>query len=136
MTKARKTRVEHEAEQGVDMNPMLDVVFILLIFFIVTAAFVDQDGLNINRPQSSNNINQEAKALTIQIDAQNRLFINQRQVDMLRLAANLERLIAEHPISAVTIKADANALHNTVTQVMNTVKEVEDMPLSISSEVN
>ncbi len=104
------SKVEEEAE--INMTPMLDIVFIMLIFFIVTASFVRESGLDVNKPPpDQQEQKKDKKNILIQIDANDRVFVNLRPVDIASVRANVERLHAENPEAIVVIQPahDAHA---------------------------
>jgi len=88
MKRKKHTSAGDEAE--IDMTPMLDIVFIMLIFFIVTTSFVKEKGLDVNRPKDNNESNQPSKALSIQIDELGVIRMNGREVDVRRVVATFK----------------------------------------------
>jgi len=115
MRRTNKAAAEDEAQ--IDLTPMLDVVFIMLIFFIVTASFIKESGIEVNRPQASTALIQEKANILIAIDAQNRIWIDRREIDVRALRPNIERLHAENPKGTVVIQADQDSTNNTLVQV-------------------
>jgi biopolymer transport protein ExbD len=95
-----------EEESEINITPMLDVVFIMLIFFIVTASFVKEAGIDVNRPDAETAVRQERANILIAISENNEIWIDQRMVDPRALRANIERLRAENPEGSVVIQAD------------------------------
>jgi len=95
-------------DSEVNVTPMLDVVFIMLIFFIVTASFVKESGLDINRPdgQTDTDSKQENKSILVQISAQDQVRVGPRIVDVRAVRANIENLLAEDPKKTVIVRAD------------------------------
>ncbi len=103
---------KQDDEAEIDLTPMLDIVFIMLIFFIVTATFIRESGLDINQPDDNQNPpppDDDKKNILIQIDGNNRVFINLRRVDIRQVRANIERLHAENPEGIVVIQPDADS---------------------------
>jgi len=100
-------------EADIDMTPMLDIVFIMLIFFIVTTSFVKEHGLDVNKPDNDTPPppDDEKKNILVRIDNNNNIFIDMRRVDVRSVRANIERLHAESPEGIVVIQAfpDSNA---------------------------
>lgn len=130
---ARK-RIREEEEATVDMTPMLDVVFIMLIFFIVTTSFVKEAGIDVNRPEASQASDQPSANIFIAITENGEVWMDRRMVDVERVAANLERLLAEQPSDMVVIQADRGARHGVVVQVMDQIKEAGIAQISIAAE--
>ena len=108
-----------EEESSVDITPMLDVVFIMLIFFIVTATFIKEAGIDVDKPSAATAIVQEKASILIAIDADNNVWINRRQVDLRSVRSIVERLHAENPKGTVVIQADRESKNDTLVQVMD-----------------
>ncbi|MCP3429348.1 ExbD/TolR family protein [Opacimonas viscosa] len=120
MKRKKHTSAGDEAE--IDMTPMLDIVFIMLIFFIVTTSFVKEKGLDVNRPKDNNESNQPSKALSIQIDELGVIRMNGREVDVRRVVANIQTFLAENNTDVAAIQAHEDAEHGIVVEVMNQAK--------------
>ncbi len=113
-------RPQDEAE--VNITPMLDVVFILLIFFIVTATFVKEDGLDLARPNPDDDQDKPqdlAATIFVQITDQNEVFIDNRVIDIDAVRANIERLHAERPKAGVLISPAKDAETGVLVRVMD-----------------
>ena len=108
-----------QEDANVDITPMLDVVFIMLIFFIVTATFIKLSGIEVNAPTASTSVVQEQANILVAIDEQNRIWIDRREVDFRALRANIERLHAENPKGTVVIQADRLSNNDTLIKVMD-----------------
>jgi biopolymer transport protein ExbD len=108
-----------EEESSVDITPMLDVVFIMLIFFIVTATFVKEAGIDVDKPSAATAIVQEKASILIAIDAKDNIWINRRQVDVRSVRSIVERLHAENPKGTLVIQADKESRNNTLVQIMD-----------------
>ncbi|MEY8264011.1 MAG: biopolymer transporter ExbD, partial [Bermanella sp.] len=99
-----------EAEEGeIDVTPMLDVVFIMLIFFIVTASFVKESGIEINRPDAATSVAKPKAGILVAINENGEVWINKRMVEVGQVRANIERLHAENPQGTVVVQADEEA---------------------------
>jgi biopolymer transport protein ExbD len=116
---ARKTRIGVD-EAEVDMTPMLDIVFIMLIFFIVTATFVNERGLDVTRPDSDEPPPQtKAVTILISISSSGVISLEGRDVDIRAVRANVERLIAENPDASVVVQADPESESSILVGVMD-----------------
>ena len=119
-------RNKHSAgsdEAQVDMTPMLDIVFIMLIFFIVTTSFINERGLEVNRPDPNNTPPIVAKkSLSIRINENGNIQMNGREVDIRRVVANIQTYLAEHNTDSAAIQAHENTEHGIVVDVMNQAK--------------
>jgi biopolymer transport protein ExbD len=123
-----------EEESEINITPMLDVVFIMLIFFIVTASFVKEAGIDVNRPDAETAVRQERANILIAISENNEIWIDQRMVDPRALRANIERLHAENPEGSVVIQADKKAITETLIQVMDAARQAGVYNVSIAAQ--
>ena len=102
MRRRKSARIDDQAE--VDLTPMLDVVFIMLIFFIVTSSFLKEVGLDLSRPEGgSTKVMLDNENIFIQITNDGLIFVDRRLTDIRAVRANIERLHAERPDGAVII---------------------------------
>ncbi len=133
----RSNRMQLEEDDDVEVNltPMLDVVFIMLIFFIVTASFVKESGIDVNRPKAATAERKEKGNILVAISADNQIWIDRRQVDPRALRANIERMHAENPLGAVLIVADQESKHKLLVQVMDAARSAGVTEVSIAAEV-
>jgi biopolymer transport protein ExbD len=133
---ARRRFVDEEEEESeVNLTPMLDVVFIMLIFFIVTASFVKEAGIDVNRPDAATAERKEQGNILVAISADNEIWIDRRQVDPRALRANIERMHAENPNGAVIIQADERSWNKLLVQVMDAARQAGVRNVSIAAEV-
>ena len=105
-----------------DMTPMLDVVFIMLIFFIVTSSFVKESGIDINRPEARTATVKEQGNILIAISEANDIWIDKRKIDVRAVRANVERLHAENPQGAVVVQADKSSRNGVLVKVLDQVR--------------
>ena len=97
--------LQQKEEGEIDLTPMLDVVFIMLIFFIVTATFVKEMGLDVNTPDKNQNVKDADKqSIVVQVTSRDRIRIRGRDIDFRAVRANIERLHAENPEAPVVIQ--------------------------------
>jgi biopolymer transport protein ExbD len=113
---------QEEEEQEINITPMLDVVFIMLIFFIVTASFVKEAGIDVNKPEAQTSQPKEKANILVAIDASGGIWIDRRKVDPRAVRANIERLHAENPQGTVVIQADADSKTAVLVQVMDAAR--------------
>ena len=137
----RKRRFSGDAasddEGAVDLTPMLDVVFIMLIFFIVTATFIKESGIDVNRPDASTSEQKDNTTVLVAINADNSIWIDKRRVDIRSVRANIERLHAENPEGGVVIQADELASVKTFAGVLDAAREVvPHEKISLATEIN
>ena len=129
------SQFEDEDESEVNLTPMLDVVFIMLIFFIVTASFVKEAGIDVNRPNAATAERKEKGNILVAISEDNQIWIDRRQVDPRALRANIERMHAENPNGAVVIQADEESKNKLLVQVMDAARMAGVKNVSIAAEV-
>ncbi|WP_420429175.1 ExbD/TolR family protein [Algiphilus sp.] len=123
-----------QGDSQVDLTPMLDVVFIMLIFFIVTASFIKESGFDVNRPPPSHEPpNEDIQNILVNISDEGRLFINRRPVDVAALTANIKRLHAENPKRAVVIQAEDDSANEHLITVMDAARRAGVYNVSIAS---
>jgi biopolymer transport protein ExbD len=122
-------------DSEVNLTPMLDVVFIMLIFFIVTASFVKEAGIDVNRPDAATAERKEKGNILVAITADNQIWIERRQVDPRALRANIERMHAENPHGSVVIQADEESKNKLLVQVMDAARMAGVKDVSIAAEV-
>ena len=126
-------RVE-EDDNEINITPMLDVVFIMLIFFIVTASFVKEAGIDVNRPSAQTAVKQEKANILIAISETGEVWIDRRKVDIRQVRANIERLHAENPQGSVIIQADKKSQTETLIQVMDAARQAGVFNVSIAAQ--
>ena len=112
-----------DSKDDINLTPMLDVVFIMLIFFIVAASFIKEVGIPVNRPDGVPRALEESSSILIVIAENNGIWMDSRLIDPRAVRANLERMRAEKPDSAVVIRADRRSMTDTLVQVMNASRE-------------
>ncbi len=127
-------KVGNEDEAAIDITPMLDVVFILLIFFIVTATFIKEAGIDVNRPNAATAVKKEKANILIAITAKNEIWIDRRKVDIRSVRPNIERLHAENPKGTVVIQADRESKTDTLIQVMDAAREAGVYDVAIAAQ--
>ena len=123
-----------EEESAIDMTPMLDVVFIMLIFFIVTASFVKEAGIDVNRPDAATAVQKDRANILIAISESNEIWIDKRQVDVRAVQANIERLYAENPQGSVVIQADQESNTRVLIKVMDAARSAGGYDVSVATD--
>ncbi len=131
----RRRRSDEIEDQEVDLTPMLDVVFIMLIFFIVTASFVKESGIDINRPNAATAVKKERGNILVAITPSGQIWIDRRQGDVRAVRANIERPHAENPQGAVVIQADSESKNGLLVAVMDAAKLAGVENISIAAEI-
>ena len=127
---ARKIRSEVENSE-VDMTPMLDIVFILLIFFIVTTSFVKEEGIMVNRPKINKPQSQSTPAMVLRISDSGMVTFNGKPVDIERVPARIENFIAKNDSNSAIVIPNYNTRHKDVVAVIDKVREFKHLTISI-----
>ena len=121
-------------DSSIDITPMLDIVFIMLIFFIVTTTFIKETGVEVNRPNASTAVADERGNILIAITENNEIYIDKRLIDLRDVRANVERLKAENPEGSVIIQADKNSKTGLLVETMDQVRLAGVQNVSIAAE--
>ena len=124
---------KHLDDVDVDMTPMLDIVFIMLIFFIVTAVFLDETGLSITQPPDTSPNSPTLPSILVQIDEQDQTFIDGTRVQLASIPARVQALRAHEPGAVVSVTANAAASVDTVVFLKDQFDAVS-VPVSIKVE--
>ncbi|MEX1032167.1 MAG: biopolymer transporter ExbD [Cellvibrionaceae bacterium] len=130
---ARK-KIRQEDESAIDVTPMLDVVFIMLIFFIVTSVFIKEAGIEVNRPDATTATPKDNVAILVAINNNNEIWIDKRRVDVRAVKSVIERMRAENPEGSLVIQADNEANVKTLTAVADAARELGLYDVSIATE--
>jgi biopolymer transport protein ExbD len=115
----RRRYYKQEDESTIDMTPMLDIVFIMLIFFIVTSSFIKESGVDVSSPGAATAERKERGNILVAITAEGEVWIDKRNVDIRAVRANIERLHAENPEGSVVIQADEDSRNGLLIQIID-----------------
>ena len=118
----------------IDLTPMLDVVFILLIFFIVTSVFVTEAGIEVSKPEASTVEDTSGDLILIAVGASGDIWIDGDQIDPRFIRSRFELRLADAPNSAVIIQADQNSNNEQVMLILAAAREANIEDVSISAE--
>ena len=118
----------------IDLTPMLDVVFILLIFFIVTSVFVTEAGIEVSKPEASTVEDTSGDLILIAVGAGGDIWIDGDQIDPRFIRSRFELRLADAPNSAVIIQADQNSNNEQVMLILAAAREAHIEDVSISAE--
>ncbi|MEN8760843.1 MAG: biopolymer transporter ExbD [Thiogranum sp.] len=127
-----------EADEEIDLNitPMLDIVFIILIFFVVSTSFIKESGVDVSRPGASSAERKERGNIMVGITSDNQVWIDRRQIDIRAVRANIERLHAENPEAAVVVQADKDSKTGLLVQVIDQSRLAGVQDVSIAAAAN
>jgi biopolymer transport protein ExbD len=122
-----------EEENEINLTPMLDVVFIMLIFFIVTASFIKEVGIDVNRPDAPMTQSKpEESNILVLINSNDEIWIDRRLIDPRAVRANIERMHAENPEGSVVIQANKSSTNKMLVQVMDAARQAGVYNISIA----
>ena len=117
----------------IDLTPMLDVIFILLIFFIVTSVFVTEAGIDVERPEASTAESQQGDLILIAVGPAGDIWIDGEVIDPRSIRSRFELRLADAPNSSVIIQADAQANNESVMQILAAAREANIEAVSIAA---
>ncbi|NIL93688.1 MAG: biopolymer transporter ExbD [Woeseiaceae bacterium] len=135
MRKKRQLIAEEE-ENEINLTPMLDVVFIMLIFFIVTASFIKEAGIQVERPDAPTAERQEDAAILIAISPNDEIWIDRRETDPRAVRGVIERLHAENPKGSIVIQADEESTNEMLVIVMEAAKQAGVTNVAIATDID
>jgi biopolymer transport protein ExbD len=130
----RHSRRQSGGIAEINMTPLIDMVFILLIFFIVTTSFVKETGVDVNRPTAKTAVKKERANILISIKPNGEIWMDKRQIDRRAVRANVERMHAENPEGSVIILADEDAKTGLLIEVMDQARLAGVSSVSIAAE--
>ncbi len=130
----KKTSIGGDEEEAtIDLTPMLDVVFIMLIFFIVTASFIKEAGIDVNRPFAPTADKQADAAILVAISSNDEIWIDRRMVKASNVRSVIEQLHQENPKGSLVIQADENSTNEYLVIVMEAAKHAGVVNVAISA---
>ena len=136
MLRKMKRRGGSDDDADINLTPMLDVVFIMLIFFIVTATFIKQAGINVTRPDALTAEQKPTVAMLIAISPNGEIWIDKKRVDPTTVRAHIEKLHAENPKGGLVIQADKQSTNEKLMAVLNAARAAGLREVAISTEKN
>ena len=123
-----------DEESDINLTPMLDVVFIMLIFFIVTATFIKQAGIDVARPEAETGIQKATVSVLVAIGPNGDIWIDKRKVDGAAVRAHIERLHAENPKGGLVIQSDRHAKYEHLKTVLSAARAAGMTQIAVSTE--
>ena len=129
---SRKSAKADEEVGAIDLTPMLDVVFIMLIFFIVTASFVKEPGVDIDRPDATTSSAVKTPIL-IAINAEDEVWINKNEIDMRQVKGQIQVLLSDTPKGKIVIQADKSSNIKTLTEVAQAARDAGAGEISVAT---
>jgi len=132
----RFTHNKSKEETEINLTPMLDVVFIMLIFFIVTTSFVKEAGIQVNRPSAATSEQKAAANIIVAIRKNNEIWIDKRMVDIRAVRANIEKLKSINSKNSIVIQSDKESKTDILIKVMDQIRLAGINEISISALKN
>ena len=130
----RITSVSADDESEVNITPLIDIVFIMLIFFIVTATFVKEAGIDVNKPDAPTAEVKKKANILIAIDSNNNIWLDRRKIDIRSVIPNIKRLRAENPQGSVVIQADEESKNKMLVEVMDAARQAGVINIALAAE--
>lgn len=135
---ARRKRISNATsadEEEINLTPMLDVVFILLIFFIVTAQFIKEPGVDVTRVEVENNQRIQPLAILIAIDEESDIYIDKKKIEPNEIGFTLRELREDNPKGKLVVQVDENSNARALVELTEVIAEVDGLvPVNISTE--
>lgn len=119
----RRARKKQEEDAKIDITPMLDVVFIMLIFFIVTASFIKESGAKVTKPDADTSVQIPKATILLAIDENDDIWLDRKTIDVRAIKATINRLRAENPEGDVVVQADVESTAQAVIDVVDALKD-------------
>jgi len=134
MQRSNTVRQTDQSAQGeIDLTPMLDVVFIMLIFFIVTASFIKEAGIEVNRPEAITAEEKKNAKILVAVSQNDQIWIDKKLVDPRTVKLQIERLLAENPKGGLVVQADMKSDAKTVATVLDAARDAGIQDVAIST---
>ena len=130
----RSSRRKQEDDAKIDITPMLDVVFIMLIFFIVTASFIKESGAKVEKPTAETFIAKPKATILLAINENDEIWLDRRRIDPRAVKANITRLRAENPEGEVIVQADKESTAETLMKVVEALRDAGIAVPTIATE--
>lgn len=127
--KTKKTR-----KALINITSLIDVLFLLLIFFMISSTFIEQPGMDLELPEAESSTLKEVKDMSLQVDPNEKMYLNTLEVDWSNIKAALETEHRKNPEAALILKADKNVKYGVVVTIMDIVKQVGITKLIIATE--
>jgi len=134
MARKRTTIGGGSADEEINVTPLMDIVFIMLIFFIVTSTFVKEPGADINRPEAMTAKERKFESILVAIDAENKIWIDKDEVPLEMVRLGVEQLKQENPKGTAVVQVDRNAESRYLVEVVNQIRAAGVTDIAVSTE--
>ena len=129
-----RTRSSEDQGQAIDLTPMLDVVFIMLIFFIVTATFIKLPGVDVTKVDTETADSYKKVGILVAVSGNNEYWIDKKRVEVSGLKLNLTRMFNDNPKGGMVIQADNESNIEALAKVADVAREIGISPVAVSVE--
>lgn len=126
-------RKKRDSGAGINMTPLIDMVFILLIFFIITTSFVKESGVDVQRPTANTAERKENVSVVVGIDPEGTVWLDGKSIDIRSVRAWMERFVAETPEGVVVVAADRKTESGVLIRVLDACREAEVKNVSVAA---
>lgn len=124
-------QAKHKA--SLNLTSLIDVLFILIIFFSVSSTFLEQPGIDLKLPEAESGVDTPLDKVIIQIDKDEQIFLNDKAVDRNSLAEQVNKLLGDKTDKSVTLKADSQVTHGTVISIMDLLRRDGIYKITVST---
>ncbi len=132
---ARRSSLQPPAdEEDVNVTPLLDIVFIMLIFFIVTSTFVREPGIEVERPEAVTASDRKFAKIIVAISAEDEIWINKEEVELPEVRIRVEELLRQNPRSTAVVQADKGSKSKYLVEVVNQIRATGISDVAVSTE--
>ncbi len=131
---ARRSLHKEETDEDVNVTPLLDIVFIMLIFFIVTSTFVKEPGIEVERPDATTAEQRKFAKIIVAISSDDEIWINNERVGLEDVRVRVEELRRENPKSTAVIQADTRSKSRMLVEVANQIRDAGVSDIAVSTK--
>ncbi|MCB2114369.1 MAG: biopolymer transporter ExbD [Parvularculaceae bacterium] len=131
---ARKRKASDSSADDINVTPLMDIVFIMLIFFIVTSTFVKEPGAEIERPTAETLVQKKFASILVAVDSENNIWIDKDQVPLESVRQLVEQLKAENPKGTAVVQVDARADSRYLVEVVNQIRDAGIGDIAVSTD--
>lgn len=129
-----KYKVSGDGDEEINITPLMDITFIMLIFFIVTSTFVKEPGVEVQRPQAETATERKLATILVAITADNQVWINKKNVPLEEVRLNVEQLRIENPKGTAVVQVDARAESRYLVEVVEQIREAGVGKIAVSTD--
>jgi len=131
---ARSKFASPQQDEDVNVTPLLDIVFIMLIFFIVTSTFVKEPGVEVLRPEAENATERKFASILVAITAEDEIWINKEEVELGEVRILVEELKRENPKATAVVQADSKSTTRYLVEVVNQIRDAGISDVAVSTD--